>query len=887
MATDFFQRLESYAQRRPDPVALQSVSDEARAALTYGQLVQEVRDLSCFFEKSGLRPGEHVAILMEENLRWGVAFIGAYSAGLVVAPLDPAQEFGVLADIINHCDCKLVVTSPRHAQKAREILKRDRSVRFLFDGDLDGLGYDWDRDVGVCRDATVPLPLVSRDAQSDLAILYTGGTTGSPKGVRLSEDNIFCTIIDMIEVCPLTHEDNILSILPLYHIMSLLANLLGPLYLGAKVTYIHYRDPSRIISAFKEEDVTGFLCVPQFFYLLNRRIFDEIERQPLFLRYLFYGLFHISKTLRSKFGWRIGKIFFGPIHSRFGPRFRLFGVGGARFEPVVAEALLNLGFSLFQSYGMTETSGPATITPPDAFGGLTCGLPMAHVEIRIDNPNESGIGEILVRGGHVTKGYWNDPAATAGAIRSGWLWTGDLGRIDSGGRLNVTGRKKEVIVLSSGKNVFPEAVEFHLQNGSPILKEVCVVAVSGALLDGDLLHAIVVPDFERLKSGNIANITDRIRYDIETLGRELPVYQRVRSFEIRTAPLPRTSTRKLKRFEIFPAVLDRGPGLNEPPDGDVEAWIFQLIREVKSDCAAIHSGMNLELDLDFDLLERVELFANLRRRFGLDISDEVAARTMTVKELSLLIENSPSVSSASRVQWAEILQSPLSAEQARMAARLFWRNAAIEIFGFSLSRIIHLAAKHLLPLKAAASERIPRTGPFIICANHASYIDALIIAGSTPFPVFRRLFFFGASKYARSPLQRILCRALRIVSIDADVNLQGALRLGAEGLRRGFVLCVFPEGHRSIDGTLQSFRNGPAILAKELGASVLPVSIAGSHQVWARASKRFQLRPVDLRFGEMLDPAGAQTYDEFTEQIRRAVDDGLRQPSAFNVDAHV
>lgn len=879
MQVDFFERLERYAQDRPDFVALQSVSDEGRDALTYSEFVRQARRLGLFFASIGLRPGDRVAILMKESPRWGVAFVGAYSAGLVVVPLDPAQDASTMAAIAKHVECALIIASETYADKVAEILRRELNTRCLIDGDSSGLGYDWRRDGELCPDADAPLPLVARDAQNDLAILYTGGTTGAPKGVRLTEANIFWTIWDMLEICPVTSEDHILSILPMFHIISLLANLLGPLYVGGTVTYLHYRDSARVLNAFREEGVTGFLCVPQFFYLLHRRIFEEVGRQSLARRILFFQLLRLSQLLRRRFGWNAGRLFFRPLHARFGPRFRLFGVGGASFEAGVAQSLLDLGFSLFQAYGMTETSGPVAVTPADSNGGLTCGPPMAHAEIRIDDPDAEGIGEILIRGEHVMKGYWRDPEATADLIRDGWLRSGDLGYLDPEGRLRVTGRRKEVIVLSSGKNVFPETIEFRLQSGSAIFKEVCLVAAGE--YGAERLHAIVVPDFERLKSENSASIRDRVRYEIENQSRDLPAHQHVHSFEIRSEPLPRTSTRKLKRFEIGPRTVEPAQecGAGKIASEADESEAARLIRQVKANCGPIAQGMNLELDLDFDSLERVELFANLCERFGIDVSDEETTRVLTVEDLEKLIGDRRAAESGSWIQWKEILQRPLSPRQAQLAAQFLWRNPLLEGLGFLFCRALCLAARILLPLKVSNAQQIPTTPPFILCANHASYIDAFIVAGSVPFSVFRRLFFFGASKYARTPLQRLMWRAIRAVRIDPDESLRDALRLGAEGLRQGFVLCVFPEGHRSIDGALQPFRKGPPILAAELDVPVAPVSISGSHKVWARASKRFRLHPVELRFGAKLEPSPAESYEEFAKRIQQAVSDELASSS--------
>src|SRR5262249_27077166 len=229
----------------------------------------------------------------------------------------------------------------------------------------------------------------------------------------------------------------------------------------------------------------------------------------------------------------------------------LFASGGSKFDPRIAADLTELGYTMVNAYGLTETSAAATVTPVRENKIGTVGKPLRGMTVRIDSPNDQGIGEVSVRGPLVMKGYYGDDAHTAEIIRDGWLHTGDLGFIDNKGNLTITGRSKDVIVLSSGKNIYPEEIEAHYGQ-SPFIKELCVlgVAADGNAPTGEKLHAIIVPDLDEFRRRGQNAIMEMIRFDMENLSRDLPSYQRVHAFSIRNEPLPRTVTRKLKRFEI-------------------------------------------------------------------------------------------------------------------------------------------------------------------------------------------------------------------------------------------------------------------------------------------------------------------------------------------------
>jgi long-chain acyl-CoA synthetase len=854
---DFFERLETYAGERPNDIALQCLTGERRDTLTWRELVDDVRRVSWQISRMvDCRAGAHVGLLMEDSVQWGVVFIAAYSAGCVILPLDPSQDVAVSGQIVADGECAALIFSATYAAAARQIKEANPGLNLL--------RYLSDSAEG----ANAPLPLVNRDPNADLAIFYTGGTTGYPKGVRMTEANLFWSVRDMLAVCPITAVDHILSILPLFHIMALLANLLGPLYVGARVIYLSGRDPAQVLAAFHDEAITCFLCVPQFYYLLVRRIFQQVDAQPPLKRFAFYRLLSLSRFLRRRMKILAGRFLFRQIHDRFGPKFRLFGVGAASFSADHGETMLDLGFNLFQAYGMTETAGPVTVDPPGANGGLTCGPPMPHAQIRIHSPDQDGIGEILVAGEHVTPGYWKQPEATAELIRDGWLWSGDLGFLDANGRLRVTGRKKEVIVLSSGKNVFPEQVEYQLQKGSEFIREVCVVGLPSSNGE-ERLHAIVVPDFDRLKERGVTNVQDQIRYDIENASRSLVSWQHVHGFEIRGTPLPRTSTRKLKRFEVRRVDVARRLGHSEARDGEPE--VFELIRRIKKTRGPLHADSHLELDLGFDSLERMELLSNIRARFGIEISDEQAGQIFRAGDLARLLEKAAPANDGDWVSWPEILCAPLSDKEKHIASLYLRRRPVLDWAIFLVCRLAGFVARFLLNLKTTGIEEIPREYPFVVCSNHASYLDALAIAAVLPFPVFRRLFFLGASKYARAPVQRWLARMIHGISIDAGAQARSALRLAAEGLQKGLVLCVFPEGHRSIDGALLPFHNGPSILAIEKSVPILPVGLIGTQNVWGRASRRVRLSPIQVRFGRSIDSAACSDYEQLTRLLRESI----------------
>jgi len=889
MTFDFSQRFRENLEKLSEQVALQHITQEVKESFTYRRIGQEIAKIGLFLKSQGIGPGTTVGILMENQPRWGIAFLAVQSSGARIAPFDILHDSKTLAGLIQHAECKFLISSEKLVSEIQEIQELlPEPLPTLITGQHVKDDFHWETILAKGEETTLS-PWVEVDLDEAFVLLYTSGTTGNPKGVVLTRRNIYRNVQELLNIIRVTSHDHILSVLPLYHVLALLVNFFVPLSVGAQVTYLDSLDAQRILKSFQDEGITIFVCVPQFYNLLYHRILQEVKGQSLLKRFLFHRLLAFSHFCNEHFGWNPGKFFFSAIHRRFGSRFRLFGVGGAHFDREVSEYLRDLGFTLVQAYGMTETAALATITPPGSKAQASVGSPLSHVRIQIEQPNQEGVGEILIRGENIMQGYWKNPQATTEILKNGWLHSGDLGYLNSQGQLHITGRKKDVIVLSSGKNIYPEEVEYFYENSCPSIKELCVLGLPDrtASQEQEKLHAVIVPDFDYMKSRQTVNTYEMIRYKLETVSQRLAPYKRVRSFEIRREPLPRTTTRKIKRFQVQQE-LEEKPRTQDParfgeavqPQTVTEEKVFRVLREMKKE-AVIHPQMNLELDLGFDSLERVELLSTLQENFKIQIPDEETVQIFTVQELVAAIEERLTGEVAGgdvRLSWRAILEEPLQPEDRQRVQQILAPKPVTEFAFYLTAKLVHILAIVLFRLKVKGRKHLPHEYPFLICPNHLSFLDAFVLVGPFPYRIIKRIFFLGYADYFTRPVLGFLGRLIKVVPVDADRHLRQALRLGAEGLRMGCILCVFPEGERSIDGTLKPFRKGPAILAKEMGVPVVPAAIAGTYEVWPRGVNKIRLRPVTVSFGDPLDsPSETETYDSFSDRLFQAVDRLIKQ----------
>jgi long-chain acyl-CoA synthetase len=886
----FYDRFCECARRWPDNVALEIQRRDGVESHTYAELRKMAESIGRWLTERQLPLGTRAAIFADNHPRWVAAYLGIIASGGTAVPLDTAFHADQVAKLLKDSGSELLFCDVKHLAIAREAIGESAIGIVLLDAadageatrakqaDLDGIFAAGSGDF-------VPVAS-SEDAVSSL--LYTSGTTADPKGVMLTHGNLLGEVEAVFGWADLGPDDAVLGVLPLFHVLSQMANLLLPLVKGVRVVYLETLNTTELLRALSERKISVFAVVPQFFYLIHERIFKEVAQRGRLAQAALRALMAVTRFSR-KIGINLGRVFFKKIHRTFGDKMRYLVTGGSRFDPQIALDFYALGIDVLQAYGLTETTGAAFANSPQNNVIGSVGPPLTGVEVQILDPQPlEGIplpvGEILIRGAIVMKGYWNRPDATAEVLKDGWLYTGDLGYIDAGGNLFITGRKKDVIILSNGKNIYPEEVETHYLR-SPYIKEICVMGLEGRPGDpaADRLHALVVPNFEVLKQRKIANAKEVIRFDIENLSAQLPSTKRVGSYEIWQEDLPRTTTRKLKRFEIAKRVkanLGRAGaeiGPEKPLTEEDLAWLDQpdvgralkIIREAaRSQPPNLRPDNNLELDLGLDSMQRVELLAALEQELGGNVEESRLAEVYTVRDLvDMVCKSAASGATPARPRagWDTLLLEETTDPEVLALGRPRRISAA---FWFLVSRLIHIAADDRFHLRVTGLEKLPLSGPFILCSNHQSFIDPIILGGLLPWPIFRDAFAVGTSEIFGSGPMRTLARWLRVVVVDPDANLVPAMRAGAFGLSHGRVLVLYPEGERSIDGTPKSFKKGAAILSIHMQVPIIPVAIDGFFDVWPRGKPFQKFAPLRITIGDAISlPTEAEASEAAYEKL--------------------
>jgi long-chain acyl-CoA synthetase len=901
----FYERFQESARQFPNNIALEIQRQDRVESLTFAELARMAESVGRWLSTRVQRDAR-VAILAANHPRWVTAYLGIIAAGRVAVPLDTAFHADQVRKLLNDSGASLLFCDAKHFPVAAEAVA--------------GLKVGLVMTSAAAEHSTNPTPVgpklvsdldsifaaggngftpVSPSPDDLAALLYTSGTTADPKGVMLTHANLVGEANAVFGVITIGPSDALLGILPMFHVLAQMANLFLPLFNGARVVYLETLNTTELLRALQERNITAFCVVPQFFYLIHEKIFKELHKRGQFTLSLVRGLMVLNRALR-RVGINAGKIFFGKIHATFGKRMRLLVTGGSRFDTSIARDFYSFGIDVLNAYGMTETSGGAFVNLPGHMMIGSVGPPLPGVEARIIDPRpvEDGCpaaGEIALRGAIVMKGYWDRPEATADALRDGWLYTGDLGYFDSGGNLFITGRRKEIIVLANGKNVYPEEIETHYQK-SPLVKEICVMSLEARPGDptSERLHAVVVPDFELLRERKIVNTKEAVRFEIEALSHKIASTKRLGSYDIWQEDLPRTTTRKLKRFQIEKRVRELQKigggeaevGTEKPLSGAEQAWLerddvkraLAIVREAaRNHLDSIRPGHNLELDLGLDSMQRVELLTALEQQLGGDVPEAQLGEIYTARDLVDAVlasaERGEGGPKAAAPAWSTILSEPVTDPEVLALAH---HNLFAEIFFFSLGRLIYLFAVDRFHFKIRGLENLPEQGPYLICSNHQSYLDPILMASVLPWRVFRDTFALGTSDIFGQGFMRRLARWLRTVVLDPDANLIPAMRAGAHGLRQKRVLILYPEGERSDTGDPTVFRKGAAILSIHEQAPIVPVAIAGFYEAWPRHKKLPKFTKLRLVFGKPIQPppvnqASEATYEKLTTELKQRV----------------
>jgi len=798
---------------------------------SYAAVRRAAVDFAARLAAAGVGAGDKVLFWSENRPEWVMAFWGCLLRGVVVVPIDCRASARFLRTVGQLVNARVLLVGDEVEPPAE-------------------LGLDVWR-LGELSETTgahaPPMPTGHTPARDDLAeIIFTSGATSEPKGVIITHRNVLANIVP-VEREVLKYRKfgrpfyplRFLNLLPLSHMFGQsLATFIPPMLQGVCVFMRGY-SPTAIVHQIHNRRISVLVCVPKILDVLREHVLQiapEVADTPA-------DSPHVARRW-----WRYRR-----IHRLFGMKFWCFIVGAAPLDPDLEAFWSRLGFVVVQGYGLTETAPIVTLNHPFKTRRGTVGTPIAGVEVKIADD-----GEILVKGDNVTTGYFGAPADTAAAFEDGWFHTGDLGALDDAGRLQVLGRKKEVIVTPEGLNVFPHDVE-RVVNGVPGVKESVVV---GLTRDGEeRVHAVVVLETPK-DPALIARVANR----------ELGDHQRIR--EVLVWPgdrLPRTEgTQKLKRG-VVRTWAEQGAAQVTATTHTGDRTVVSILERV--------AGGTLSLDMRLDelgltSLERVELLMLLENELDATVDEVAVTGAATVADLEALVA-SPAATSRTREP-----AFPLPRWNQRLIVRGI-RRACLWLWLLPLTRLFAWTRVHGLEHLAAVG------GPVVFAANHQSFMDTPVILAALPrarryrvVTAMAKDFFAphfhpeGHPRLARftNGLNYYLSTALfnAFPLPQREAGARHALRYAGELIGAGNSLVIFPEGRRTVGETLAPFQPGAAMIAARLEVPVVPVRLRGLDRVWGEGQRMARPGRVEVRFGPHLRLRGGD-YVALAARLEAAV----------------
>ncbi|MDA8175090.1 MAG: AMP-binding protein [Nitrospiraceae bacterium] len=801
-----------------------------KKTLSYNEFFSMACSLALLLRQRGINPQDRVAIIAPPSLRWCLSFAGIVLAGAVAVPLNESAQPEEITAILKDAQPKGAFLSSE-TQRVSGLCGGVCAGMLLLDVESELAGP-------VTDEAGFPGWSDFSAPEKPAVILYTSGTTSMPKGVVLTNNNLVSDALAALDTQIIGEDENVLAPLPFYHAYPLTCSFIAEVFAGATITI----PPSikEMARTAKESGVSIILAVPQMLELMDQSIRGKL---PAWAR----PLVGVCGLIRRNTGFNAGRLVFAKAHRALGGKVRILASGGARLEPSVMLSLEALGFTVVEGYGLTETSPVVTFNPLEKRKPGSAGIALSTARLKIED------GEVLLSGPMLMNGYWNRPEETARVIRDGWFHTGDLGYVDNEGYLFITGRKKEVIVLSSGKNVFPDEVERHYGQAG-LVKEIAVYDEKGAL------KAFVVPDMEAAKMQGAGSLKEAIGWELMRLSAKIPAYMRIRGFSLVEGPLPRTSLGKLKRHLL--AKMKSGEMRKKQGAGAVTDPVLTKSSAGRTLVGAIHSVMrekvairaddNLEMDLGLDSLGRVELLNALENALALSVPDDFLSDVQTVGELLDKTEKFIEGHTGAR--------NPLKKEEKLARGGILFKTVTV---------LVKAVTKTLFRVDATGVENFPEP-PFIIAPNHTSFLDGFLILGVLPSRLLDSLYFQGIKKYFR-PFPPRLVAGVHVIPIDAGALLSGALKASAGVFKAKGALCVFPEGGRSIEGELMELKRGVPELAKKEGVPVVPAWIEGAIKALPRGAVFPRPVKITVRFGRPLLPDDFNTAEEMRAALRSAI----------------
>lgn len=803
--------------------------------ISYSEMM---RRITMFASHSPKGQDKKIVVFSENREGWIYALFAGWTNNSVVVPIDAGSTVEDVAYILNDCTPDCIWTS----EKCKEVLQsalaqtgREIPVNIIDDYERASLSNETE-----ARFTT---------NDSDVAfIIYTSGTTGNPKGVMLSYSNLEAMMRGVVYGVPIFCESRrTLILLPLHHILPLMGTAVIPIISGGGVAISPSMTGPDIMATLCKGKVAIMIGVPRLWQMLYGGIKKKIDEKAITR-----ALFSLCQKAGSP---TLSRIIFSSVHKKMGGNIRFCVSGGAALDKEIGQGLRTLGIDVLEGYGMTETAPIISFTRPDDIIPGCVGLPLPDVECKLVD------GELCAKGPNVMLGYYNRPEETAQVIdKDGYIHTGDLARIDEKGRIYITGRKKEIIVLSNGKNVQPNEIEFKLEKYDDMIKECAITD------QNDMLVAIIVPQPQFAEGKTDEEMQEILKREVvEPYNLSVENYKKVMRIHILHGELPRTRLEKIQRFKLkdllTKPVKTENLETSETPETSSPEYLI-IKRYIESEKKLpVSLSSHLETDLAMDSLDKVSMQEFLCKSFGVDVEVEKMTQLGTVEALVNFIEKSKTHIEETDIDWHKTLQAHSTALSSQLPTA--WTFETLQCCFKAFFTLYNR-------LEIKGIERIPATGPFIIAPNHQSFLDGPLVIAGIPSNLRKQCYFYATEEHVKGKFLKGFARRNNIILMERKNLKNSILKLG-EVLKQGKNVCIFPEGRRCNDGQVGKFKKMFAILSKELNVPIIPVRLTGAFEALPRTSNFVKPHKITVEYLYPIDPTKYNTYEELSDAVRNAI----------------
>ncbi len=824
--------VDQMAERHEHALAFQRLEDEGLTRVTFKEVQGRANLVSARLAEAGVKRGDRVVLSALNHPDWAITYFGIVRLGATVVPVDPQLEADPFDNIIKESEARVLVWDA-HVRKHAGVLLTDKlqGTRFF---DLHELSTG---------DLTAPAPTAEVFADDVASLIFTSGTTGKPKGVMLTHKNFTSMVAALAPLFPLSTQDRILSVLPLHHTFEWSCGLLLPFSRGARIVYLDELNGERLSKGLKEGKITGMVGVPAVWQLLERRIMSKVHAQGKVTETFFQLGTEFNRMLAKNTKVDLGRVLFGEVHQGLGGHVRFLISGGAALPPSTQKLFAGLGLKLAEGYGLTEAAPVLTVAAAGSPPGQV-GKPIPGVKIRIDKPDDAGVGEVLAKGPNVMAGYTDEGATRDVLDHDGWLHTGDLGRLDKRGRLVIVGRSKDVIVTASGENIYPDDLEKQLGDVKEI-EELAFVGIEAAS-GGERLACLAVPKEDHTvdRSTRLVRAEKSLRDAIA----KLPYGKQPAVVHLYDAKLPRTATRKVKRNEVKDILRRIINATARPQEGEAAGRITPVRRAIAGlkgkEASELSAEMSLIDDLGFDSLALTELLVALEAKYG-TVEPAALQACRTIGDLEQLVGSERKESRTRSIEGREpqkeanVVQLPREVQTAGKRAIGMVQDF---FYGDMMSSEVHGRAF------------IPHNRNTIVVANHSSHLDmgfvrhALGKYGEDVVTLAAQDYFFDKDTIRRTFFENFT----NLRALDRKSGLRASEKQAADILQQGRTVLIFPEGTRSTDGDVHEFKPLLGHLAMTYGVDILPMYITGTRDAMPKGAKLPKSRKLSAQIGPVI-----------------------------------